>query len=129
MRMRKLGHGQSVIFCVPQEIKTNIKELRSKGGAVSDEIQVSEILVWSIRETWASLQRGIQLWATQGRRHEKHHSLWAKFTGGQRALAADAGKEVLEDEAQTILQRYRPNTQQQDIKPTLNTGGSDSILR
>lgn len=130
MRMRKLGHGQSVIFCVPQEIKTKIEGLRSKGGAVSDEIQVSEILIWSISETFASLQRGIQLWATQGRRHEKHHSLWKKFTGGERALTADGAKGFLKDEAQTILQRYGPNTPntQQNTRPTLEPGGPDLIL-
>lgn len=73
-----------------------------------DSIQVSDILVWSIRETWNMLQRGVQLWATQGRRYEKHRRLWNEFTGGQRALDAYHASQFLEDEAQTILERYRP---------------------
>lgn len=130
--MRKLGQGQSVIFCVPQEIKTKIKELRWEGDC-HGEIQVSDILVWSIRETWTSLQRGVQLWASQGRRYEKHERLWTKFTDGTETLSADEAKEFLEDEAQTILQRYRPkpkDTTQQDSLPTLKSesGFADPIL-
>lgn len=48
MRMRKLGHGQSVVFCVPQEIKTKIRKLLPEDNN-DDGIQVSDILIWSIR--------------------------------------------------------------------------------
>ncbi|SPO01443.1 uncharacterized protein DNG_04116 [Cephalotrichum gorgonifer] len=110
MRMRKLGHGQSVVFCVPREIRTKIKELLPCGG-YDDEITVSDILIWSIRETWTTLQRGVQLWAAQGWRHQKHQRLWNKFTDGKGPLTASQAEEFLEDEAQTILQRYRPGGQ------------------
>ena len=109
--MRKLGHGQSVIFCVPQEIKTKIKELRSESDdAFNDEIQVLEILEWSIRETFTSLERGVQLWANQGRRHKRDQILWTKFTGRTETLSADEATQFLKPEAQTILQRYQPKT-------------------
>lgn len=127
--MRKLGHGQSVVFCVPREIRTKINELfpdRSHGS----DITVSDILLWSIRETWSSLQRGVQLWAKQGWRHRKHQLLWEKFTQGKHALEPDQAKEFLEDEAQTILQRYGPGAEQDESGnpgSTLN-GESDSIV-
>ncbi|PKS12563.1 hypothetical protein jhhlp_000771 [Lomentospora prolificans] len=109
--MRKLGHGQSVVFCVPREIRTKIGQLLYEGGNNYDnyEIKVADILIWSICETWISLQRGVQLWAAQGWRHQKHQRLWYSFTQNRDSLTSEQAREFLEDEAQTILQRYRPD--------------------
>lgn len=38
MRMRKLGNGQSVVFCVPPEIEAKIKDIIPAGS--SDSIGV-----------------------------------------------------------------------------------------
>ena len=128
--MRKLGHGQSVVFCVPREIKVRIREILPTDGD-DENVKVSDILIWSIQETWSMLQKGVQLWATQGRRHEKHRRLWDNFTGGERPLEADQAEQFLEAEAQTILQRYLPHAQTKDEACTQESQAvaeSDPIL-
>ncbi|KAB2100064.1 hypothetical protein AG0111_0g11729 [Alternaria gaisen] len=70
MRMRKLGKGQSIVFCIPEEIQTKILQCISK--SCSTEIEVSDLLAWAIAETWADMRRNIPLWAAQGHRYEDH---------------------------------------------------------
>ncbi|RWQ94459.1 hypothetical protein C8Q69DRAFT_293102 [Paecilomyces variotii] len=50
MRMRELGRGQSVVFCVPPEIQYNIRAMGTKSN--SSHITVSDILTWAVSETW-----------------------------------------------------------------------------
>lgn len=100
MRMRKLGKGQSVVFCISEEIQGKITERTSK---LAGEIQVSDVLVWAITETWSDLRRSIPLWANQGRRYEEHKDL---LNGVQTTV--DQAIQFLEEEAQTVEHRYRP---------------------
>lgn len=62
--MRKLGHGQSVVFLVSKEIQTKIRERTSKSNLVP--IEVLDVLQWSICETFAEMHRNVPLWAVQG---------------------------------------------------------------
>ncbi|KAJ6191961.1 hypothetical protein J3E72DRAFT_399452 [Bipolaris maydis] len=101
MRMRKLGKGQSVIFCIPEEIQTKILECTSK--SCSTEIEVSDILIWAITETWADMRRNISLWATQGHRYEDHKD----YLNGV-GTTVEQAKKFLEKEAQSLDDRYRP---------------------
>ncbi|KAK1974854.1 hypothetical protein LZ30DRAFT_810521 [Colletotrichum cereale] len=107
MRMRKLGKGQSVIFCVPDEIRQKIE---TRTQSVDTAITVARILEWSISETFADFQRGIWLWANQGRRYQRNTALWneARANGVTELSNEHAGK-FLEDEAQTIEMRYSPS--------------------
>ena len=101
MRLRKLGHGQSVTFIVPEEIATKIRELTAKKA--DDPITVNNIICWSISETWQDLKRSMPLWAVQGERFEKHkHLLNGANTTKSQAEA------FLEDEAQSLETRYKP---------------------
>lgn len=101
MRMRRLGKGQSAIFCIPEEIQTKIVDRNSKLN--STEIVVSDVLVWAITETWVEMRRSIPLWATQGRRYEDHKDcLNGEGTSLQQA------KKFLEKEARSLEDRYRP---------------------
>lgn len=108
MRMRKLGQGQSVVFCVTEEIKMKILELLSKRDNV--RIDVADILIWVISETCADLRRSMPLWAAQGRRHEGQKVLWASARSewGLDFLDGQVEK-FLEEEAQTLEHRYRPH--------------------
>ncbi|KAI1674179.1 DUF3638 containing protein [Pyrenophora tritici-repentis] len=101
MRMRKLGKGQSVVFCIPEEIQTKILECTSK--SYSTEIEVSDLLAWAITETWADMRRNMSLWATQGRRYEVHKD----YLNGEETTIEQA-KKFLEPEAQSLEDRYRP---------------------
>ncbi|KAK2031664.1 hypothetical protein LX32DRAFT_584407 [Colletotrichum zoysiae] len=107
MRMRKLGKGQSVVFCVPDEIRRKIEsETQSHDTAVT----VARVLEWSISETFADLQRGIWLWANQGRRYQRNAALWNEArTDEATELSNKHAKKFLEDEAQSIETRYSPS--------------------
>ena len=67
-RTRKLGKGQSVVFCVSEEIQTKIKAARrhSSGSAIT----VFDVLFWSISEIYNEIRRSMPLWATQAERFE-----------------------------------------------------------
>jgi len=101
MRLRKLGKGQSVVFCIPEEIQTKILEFVKK--PFPDNINISDVLAWSISETWADLRRSVPLWVSQGKRHERTKDL-LKNEGFGPAQAM----EFLEDEILSIEHRYLP---------------------
>jgi hypothetical protein len=109
MRMRKLGKGQSVVFCIPEEIQTKIlgypKKLTTTG------ISVLDVLVWAISETWIDMRRSIPLWATQGHRFEARKGL---LQGAE--TRQDQAKKFLEAEAQSIETRYRPCTRDTTVE-------------
>ncbi|KAK2043071.1 hypothetical protein LZ31DRAFT_622182 [Colletotrichum somersetense] len=107
MRMRKLGKGQSVVFCVPEEIR---RKIEARTESVDGPITVARILEWSISETFADLQRGIWLWANQGRRYQRNRALWDEArTDGETKLSMEHAEKFREDEAQTIEMRYSPH--------------------
>ncbi|KAI5839418.1 hypothetical protein DFP73DRAFT_211814 [Morchella snyderi] len=61
MRMRKLGHGQSVLFCASPEIHRKILNItRNPYGSVSD------VLHWCMTETCISNRNNVPIWAKQG---------------------------------------------------------------
>ncbi|KAG8789659.1 hypothetical protein FRC12_013327 [Ceratobasidium sp. 428] len=64
MRMRKLGHGQSVMFCAPTEIDSQI---RKAAHLTSDgRIETLDVLRWAMLETCKDLEHHISHWAQQG---------------------------------------------------------------
>ena len=117
MRMRKLGVGQSVVFCVPEEIETKVRAMtaNTKGRSMS----VEDILEWAIRGTWDDLRRSMPLWLTQGKNFARHKVLWdlARAENGESLVCGDAGTAFLEDEAQNLETRYRPRDKARDRAP------------
>ncbi|XDG05212.1 hypothetical protein ABKA04_004827 [Annulohypoxylon sp. FPYF3050] len=117
MRMRMLGQGQSVVFCVPEEIQAKIRVRTHKTN--SEEISVLDILSWTIGETWADIHRSMGLWVSQGRRHEKHLKIWEQVkatdsNGKGIVFDKSLAEDYLEDESQTLERRYRPRTKGND---------------
>jgi hypothetical protein len=55
MRMRKLGHGQSIMFFAPPEVDRSIRLVSNK--RVAEDIHVSDILVWAMTETCSDIQQ------------------------------------------------------------------------
>ncbi|TLD03366.1 uncharacterized protein PgNI_12244 [Pyricularia grisea] len=113
MRMRKLGKGQTVVFCIPAEIK--VKILKKVHKDEEDSIELADVLHWAITETWVDIQRSIPLWAVQGRRfgHQKH--LWNKSHDGNLSVATMSPQQAIkfqEDKAQTIENLYKPGERQ-----------------
>ncbi|KAI1137706.1 hypothetical protein F5Y05DRAFT_58721 [Hypoxylon sp. FL0543] len=124
MRMRLLGQGQSVVFCVSEEIQRKIRAQASEVGLPADQgISVLDILAWTIGETWRDIHRSMPLWANQGRRNEKHQEIWAEAkSGGEVEFTQAMAKSYLEDEARTLEQRYRPHVQEDTIMSGQSTG-------
>ncbi|KAI1076026.1 hypothetical protein F5B20DRAFT_594387 [Whalleya microplaca] len=128
MRMRMLGKGQSVVFCVPEEIQAKIQAQTPNSQASSrSSISVADILVWSVTETWQDVQRNMPLWAAQGRRHQKHAAIWAKAWSGKEVnLDERQAKGFLEREAKTLEARYRPTPIPNQAGPSRATEGNTS---
>jgi hypothetical protein len=112
MRMRKLGKGQSIVFCIPEEIRTKISSLP---GTSTGSIGVPDVIRWALTETWGDIYRSIPLWAVQGERFERQDALWDTYHD-QREIPSEQAKAFLEEESQTLEQRYRPR-RWSDFKP------------
>ena len=57
MRMRKLGHGQSVVFCAPPEVDRRIRE-----GESIDSVKVIDVLSWVMSNTCIDIEHHIPHW-------------------------------------------------------------------
>ena len=109
MRMRKLGQGQSIVFCVPEEIKIKILARMSKPDC--SPVEVVDVLCWAISETCIDLQRSMALWAAQGRRFESQKLLWEQTkTNDVLTMTATQAEAFLEQESQSLADRYHPRT-------------------
>lgn len=107
MRMRRLGNGQSVVFCVPTEIRTKI--IHVTGNTQDSEITISDILAWVMSETNVDLRRTIPIWATQGRCFVRQKKLWEEAQADDGlCMDQNSAEKFLEDEAKSIATRYRP---------------------
>lgn len=107
--MRKLGRGQSVVFCIPRDIEQKIQAQRDPKSATTEGISVSDVLCWAISETWRDLRRMVPLWLTQGVRYYEQEALWNE--GEQYPPDKETwAKNFLEPEAQKLDARYRPKT-------------------
>ncbi|KAH9884051.1 hypothetical protein F4778DRAFT_800368 [Xylariomycetidae sp. FL2044] len=85
IRLRKLGKGQSVVFCVNAEIRAKIQECTAKSA--DKVIEVKDILHWAISETFAEVSARVDGVTTMSQMHAER---------------------FLEDEAQSLAARYDP---------------------
>ncbi|KAK2765376.1 hypothetical protein FQN54_008222 [Arachnomyces sp. PD_36] len=105
MRMRKLGKGQSVMFCGPMEVERKI--LECCGKSPSQRIEVTDVLRWSIRETCIHTKKSIPLWATQGTRYQRRNIAWSESNNdADSTFPLHLAESLLEPEAQSLEQRY-----------------------
>ncbi|EGU73889.1 hypothetical protein FOXB_15600 [Fusarium oxysporum f. sp. conglutinans Fo5176] len=121
MRMRKLGKGQSVEFCVPWEIEQKIIRLKPQEKAARRGIAISDVLSWVITETCLDLRKAIPLWLNQGVRFSRHQVFWSKRKGDAVSRWAE---QFLEEEAQTLDQRYRPRAGRITLDSLLDKAGA-----
>ncbi|KAK4120622.1 hypothetical protein N657DRAFT_665989 [Parathielavia appendiculata] len=108
MRMRKLGSGQSVTFCVSPEMAKRLRSFTKLEE--SRPLTVSDVLVWAIVETWDDAHRSIPLWAAQGIRHQQQETVWERVAKDGE-LSAQHVQDYLENETQSLEQRYRPESE------------------
>ncbi|KAH0566189.1 hypothetical protein GP486_000421 [Trichoglossum hirsutum] len=127
MRMRKLGKGQSVMFCGPAEVERKI--LQSSGKARGDIIDVFDVLKWSILETCTHTRRCIPLWATQGLRYQRCHSAWSRLSNGKnKEISNHLAEPLLEPEAKSIVERYGIGERRLEEKILLQDSDDKSLM-
>ncbi|RDW94330.1 hypothetical protein BP5796_00093 [Coleophoma crateriformis] len=117
MRMRKLGQGQSVILCGPNEVQERILQITGKKRG--DTISMIDVLQWCISNTWHLTRKSVPLWATQGVRHYRRQATIAKM--------GTIEMSVLEKESQSLEQRYSISGQPSEEKVLLHDE-MDNIL-
>lgn len=118
MRMRKLGHGQSIEFCVPAEIEHKIFQMKERSSRARSSVTVSNILKWAISETMDDTTRCIPLWVTQGLRFGEHSRLWRQRSDLSVDHASNWAKSFMEDEAKSLEKRYRPGSARNNLLET-----------
>jgi len=108
MRMRELGHGQSVTLYAPAEIHRKIMALR--GIPKDGEIKVADVLAWSITETWHEARQLRPLWVVQGRRQEHQRWLWDQADKEDHyELSSATAEQFLERGSLTLREQYHPD--------------------
>jgi hypothetical protein len=78
MRMRKLGHGHSVMFFAPPEVDLRIRTVTGKKDP-NARVTTVDILCWAIHETWTEIQQRAPYWAQQGMSHKSRYDSWSRF--------------------------------------------------
>ncbi|KAG7094406.1 hypothetical protein E1B28_008006 [Marasmius oreades] len=87
MRMRKLGHGQSVMFMAPPDIDTAIRK-RSNKLDPSSKINSRDVLIWAMLETCAEIERQVPHWLQQGADFHSRNEGWKAVSAAQGPSAA-----------------------------------------
>lgn len=106
MRMRKLGRGQTVVFCVPDEIQVQIR--KTVRGHAQSRICVSDVLLWVISETYIDIRQSMSLWASQNDRFIRQEEVWRDPDIVKNGLRKATATKFLEPEARDLAFRYEP---------------------
>ncbi|KAG2137071.1 hypothetical protein DEU56DRAFT_912843 [Suillus clintonianus] len=80
MRMRRLGHGHSVMFFASPEVDHSIRDVNNKG--LAEDIHVSDILVWAMIETCADIRCHAPRWLQHGMDHKSRCCSWSSLLSG-----------------------------------------------
>lgn len=128
MRMRKLDDGQAVTFFIPREVEHKLRRLMHMDAY--DDVFVSDILIWSISQTWQQVRRSSPIWASQGLRFTLQQGIIAtqdtpkesqiRSSSRTTTMAATAAhneahrhldshafaRQLLESEYQTLAERF-----------------------
>ncbi|KAF8557885.1 hypothetical protein OG21DRAFT_1504871 [Imleria badia] len=107
MRMRKLGHGHSVMFFAPPEVDRSIRAVTSRTDATI-QVTTVDVLCWAIRETWTDIQQRAPYWAQQGMQHKSRYNAWSQFCNNE--LAPEQLSDAwLQPEQKSLADLYAPH--------------------
>ena len=110
--MRKLGYSHSLMFFAPLGIDQRIRSLANKESG--HNIDIVDVLHWTIRETCDEIQQRAPQWAQQGIDHDSRYSAWSGFCERQLAPKVLSDK-WLQPEAKCLEDLYGPH----NTTPTL----------
>ncbi|KAI5986445.1 hypothetical protein F5J12DRAFT_923023 [Pisolithus orientalis] len=116
MRMRKLGHGHSVVFFAPLDVDRNIRDAARRSDG--DTIHPSDILLWAMGETCMEIQNSAPYWAQQGRDHAFRYRAWSKFCSGE-ITAQELAVTWRQPDAKTLEELYMPSGPEVQSEPPI----------
>ena len=126
MRLRKLGHGQSLMFVAPPEVHQSIKEVTGK----EDNIDGYDVVAWSLEQSCLSIERSRPLQILQGLSYRQRQRKMAHFNHiypdlGHVTKEKDPNKSIIsffkEIEEQRLTDLYTPTA----LRNTHISNGSD----
>ncbi|KAM0416006.1 hypothetical protein ACHAPT_013033 [Fusarium lateritium] len=124
MRMRKLGKGQTVMFCIPREIEHKILQLMGHQIPSKAKIAVSDVLCWVITETCHDLRRAVPLWLNQGVRFCQQQAHWDGMgSTSDHTERLTWARRFREAEARSLGERYSPHQARSDVGSLLSRVG------
>ena len=106
MRMRKLGHGHSVMFFAPLEVDRSIRAVATNKNT-NARITTVDILCWAIHETWTDIQQRAPYWAQQGMSYKSRYEAWTRFCTGELTPEKLAGA-WLQPDTKSLVDLYAP---------------------
>ena len=119
MRMRKLGHGQSLVFFAPQEVDRAIRALA--GPNLRQYVRPLDIVRWVMTETCNYIQHHLSHWAQQGVEYHRRHEAWKIYSSNVTAEnAIQALRSSWEErDARTLEEMYEFDSQDNVDHPAL----------
>lgn len=102
MRMRNLGHGQSIICFAPPEVHNSIISLVQK---ISSQIDIAHVIQWTLEQTCLHIDRERALWVSRGLNHTKRRLAHDHLL--QQAGSEDATQIVQCDAVEEYLDRVK----------------------
>lgn len=109
MRLRQLGHGQSVKFFAPEDVHRRIEGTKKSEIRVSSEPLGSfDVLKWVITETCADLLHKTPHWLKQGTDYMNRRCAWDSFNSNshQSVKTSELQRYWLQKEARTLPEMY-----------------------
>ncbi|KAG8922741.1 hypothetical protein FRC02_011638 [Tulasnella sp. 418] len=104
MRMRKLGHGHSVMFFAPPEVDHSIRTVCSLGS--DGDIHTKHILLWAMLESCTEVVHRISQWAQQGIDHSNRERAKIQFNASPDAYAGILQSTWMQKEARTLDEMF-----------------------
>ncbi|KJA23151.1 hypothetical protein HYPSUDRAFT_138178 [Hypholoma sublateritium FD-334 SS-4] len=104
MRMRNLGHGQSIMFCAPPEVDRRIRRLEMIESSAS--VQVVDILIWAMSNTCTDIKDHIPHFIQQGVHYHKRQAAYSTFSSSQDKNIEVLRSTWLESAAQDLDDMY-----------------------
>ena len=121
MRLRKLAHGQSLVFFAPPEVHQSIIDVT---GRPAEELTAYDVVAWSLEQSCLSIERSQPLRVIQGISHQRRQHMMDTFFGEFSRLdnLADNVKwtdnsieNFREKEKQTLQDLYGPISVSKDV--------------
>ncbi|KAL8731663.1 MAG: hypothetical protein Q9166_003242 [cf. Caloplaca sp. 2 TL-2023] len=125
MRLRQLGHGQSLMFFASPEVHQDI--LKTTGLESSDDLNGLHVIEWSLEQSCLQIERNQPLRAVQGlgyyHRLEALKNLKQRLSTSGQADTEPLATAVVEHEAQSLQDLYSPEAMREDRDPDLVRSG------